>query len=173
MLAASHALACLAILSVGVIYGTDIFSATVLRPAMAALTDRELTQAAGRIHQYGDQRLPLPGAAGTVAAAAAAICAGVAGHAAAAALAGAALVALLGWLGLYLRIAAPINHRMTKAAHDQQPPRHPHDAETLGLNHHNPRVATGQRDGTAHRDPRQLIKLPRPSASPASPASPT
>lgn len=122
MLAASHALAALAVLSVGVIYGTDIFSAVVLRPAMAALTDRELTQAAGRIHQYGDQRLPLPGAAGTVAAAAAAICAAFAGHPAAAALAGAALIALLGWLGLYLRIAAPINRRMTKAARDDETP---------------------------------------------------
>jgi hypothetical protein len=122
MLAASQALAGLAVLSVGVIYGTDIFSAVVLRPAMAALTDRELTQAAGRIHEYGDQRLPLPGAAGTVATAAAAICAAVAGHAAAAALAGAALLALLGWLGLYLRIAAPINRRMTKAARDHETP---------------------------------------------------
>src|SRR5262245_39883797 len=136
MLAASEALAALAVLSVGVIYGTDIFSAAVLRPAMAALADRELTQAAGRIHQYGDQRLPLPGIAGIAAAAAAAICAALAGHAAAAAaisavpagtaaaaaLAGAALVALLGWLGLYLRIAAPINRRMTKAAHDHETP---------------------------------------------------
>ena len=122
MLAASQALASLAVLSVGVIYGTDIFSALVLRPAMATLTDRELTQAAGRIHEYGDQRLPLPGAAGTIAAAAAAICAAFAGHAAAAALAGAAFVALLGWLGLYLRIAAPINRRMTKAARDHDTP---------------------------------------------------
>jgi hypothetical protein len=47
MLAASQAVASLAVLSVGVIYGTDIFSALVLRPAMATLTDRELTQAAG------------------------------------------------------------------------------------------------------------------------------
>src|SRR4051794_14000465 len=77
MLTASQALAALAVLSVGVIYGTDIFSAVVLRPPKAALTDPELTQAAGRIHQYGDQRLPLPGAAGTVAAAAAAICADI------------------------------------------------------------------------------------------------
>ena len=122
MLAASQALASLAVLSVGVIYGTDIFSAVVLQPAMAALTDQELTQAAGRIHQYGDRRLPFPGIAGIAAAAAAAICAGLAGHAAPSALAGAALVALLGWLGLYLRIAAPINRRMTKAAHDHQTP---------------------------------------------------
>ncbi len=122
MFAASQALAFLAILAVGVIYGTDVFSALVLRPAMAALTDPELTQAAGRIHEYGDQRLPLPGAAGTVAAAAAAISAGFAGHPVAAALAGAAFVALLGWLGLYLRIAAPINHRMTTAARDHQTP---------------------------------------------------
>jgi hypothetical protein len=122
MLAASETLAALAVLSVGVIYGTDIFSAVVLRPAMAALADRDLTQAAGRIHQYGDQRLPLPGITGIAAAAAAATCAALAGHAAAAALAGAALVALLGWLGLYLRIAAPINRRMTKAAHDHETP---------------------------------------------------
>jgi hypothetical protein len=122
MLAASQALAALAVLSVGVIYGTDIVSAVVLRPAMAALSDRELTQAAGRIHQYGDQRLPFPGIAGIGAGVAGAICATLAGHAAAAALAGAALIALLGWLGLYLRIAAPINRRMTKAARDQQTP---------------------------------------------------
>lgn len=122
MLTASQALAFLAILAVGVIYGTDVFSALVLRPALGALTDRELTQAAGRIHEYGDQRLPLPGAAGTVAAAAAAICAAFAGHAAAAALAGAAFFALLGWLGLYLQIAAPINRRMTKAARDHETP---------------------------------------------------
>ena len=122
MLAASHALASLGVLSAGVIYGTDVFSAVVLRPAMAALTDQELTQAAGRIHQYGDQRLPIPGVAGIVAAAAAAISAGIAGHATAAALAGAALVALLGWLGLYLRIAAPINRRMTSAARDHETP---------------------------------------------------
>ncbi len=122
MLAASQALASLAVLAVGVIYGTDIFSAVVLQPAMAALADQELTQAAGRIHEYGDQRLPFPGIAGIAAAAAAAICAGLAGHAVPAALAGAALVALLGWLGLYLRIAAPINRRMTKAAHDHQTP---------------------------------------------------
>ena len=104
------------------IYGTDIFSAVVLRPAMAALADQELTQAAGRIHQYGDQRLPFPGITGIAAAAAAAICAALASHAATASLAGAALVALLGWLGLYLRIAAPINRRMTKAARDHQTP---------------------------------------------------
>jgi Domain of unknown function (DUF1772) len=122
MPAASQALASLAVLSVGVIYGTDIFSAIVLRPAMAALADRELTQAAGRIHEYGDQRLPLPGIAGIAAAAAAAICGAVAGHAAAAALAGATFVVLLRWLGLYLRIAAPINRRMTKAARDHETP---------------------------------------------------
>jgi hypothetical protein len=122
MLAASQRLASLAVLLVGVIYGTDVFSAVVLRPAMAALTDQELTQAAGRIHEYGDKRLPLPGAAGTVATASAALLAGFAGYSAAATLAGAAFVALLGWLGLYLRVAAPINGRMTKAARDHETP---------------------------------------------------
>jgi hypothetical protein len=122
MLATSNALASVALLAVGVIYGTDIFSAVVLRPAMAALGDQELTQAAGRIHEYGDRRLPFPGITGVVAAAAAAISAGLADHAAPAVLAGAAFAALLAWLGLYLRIAAPINQRMTKAARDHETP---------------------------------------------------
>ncbi len=113
MLATSHALAFLAILAVGVIYGTDLFSALVLRPAMAALTDPELTQAAGRIHEYGDQRLPLPGAAGTVAAAAAAISAGFAGHPVAAALAGAARRVAR------VARAIPANRRPHQPPHDQ------------------------------------------------------
>ncbi len=96
------------------IYGTDVFSAVVLRPAMAALTDRELTQAAGRIHEYSDQRLLFPGIAGIAAAGAAAICAGLAGHAAPPLLAGAALVVLLGWLG-----AIPANRRPHQPPHDQ------------------------------------------------------
>ena len=90
MLAASQALASLAVLSVGVIYGTDIFSASCYGPPWPRSADPELTQAAGRIHEYGDRRLPFPGIAGIIAAAAAAICAAFAGHAAAAALAGAA-----------------------------------------------------------------------------------
>ena len=116
MLTASLALTALAALAAAVVYGTDMFAAVVLRPALAALDDRALTQAAGRIHQYADRRMPLPGATSILAAAASALAAGIAGHPVQASLTGAALGALLIWLALYIRIAAPINHELTRAA---------------------------------------------------------
>ena len=122
MLATSLALAAVAALACAVVYGTDMFAALVLRPAFAALDDGTLTQVAGRIHQYADQRMPLPGATSILAAAASALAAGLAGHALQAALAGAALAALLAWLSLYVRIAAPINHELTQAASAHQTP---------------------------------------------------
>ena len=73
MLTTSLALAALAALACAVVYGTDMFAALVLRPALAALDDATLTPAAGRIHQYADQRMPLPGAASMLAAAASAL----------------------------------------------------------------------------------------------------
>jgi hypothetical protein len=62
MLAASQALASLAILSVGVIYGTDMFSALVLRPAMPAPHPRSPSYANGNgqpIPKCLDRQLPL------------------------------------------------------------------------------------------------------------------
>jgi hypothetical protein len=116
MLSTSLALAALAALAAAVVYGTDVFAALALRPAFAALDDSALTQAAGRIHQYADQRMPLPGAVSILAAAASTICAGIADHPLQAGLTGGALVALLVWLALYIRVAAPINRELTKAA---------------------------------------------------------
>lgn len=108
--------AALSLLATGVIYGTDVFCAIVLRPAMAALDDATLTQATGRVHEYGDKRLPAPGAIGLLAAALSAVFAALAGHAARSALAGAAFLVLLVWLALYVRVAAPINRELTAAA---------------------------------------------------------
>lgn len=116
MLTASLALAALAALAAAVVYGTDMFAAVVLRPALATLDDRTLTQAAGRIHQYADRRMPLPGATSILAAAASALAAGIAGYPVQALLTAAALGALLIWLALYIRIAAPINRELTRAA---------------------------------------------------------
>ena len=116
MLNTSLALAALAALACAVVYGTDVFAALVMRPALAALDDGALVQAAGRIHEYADQRMPLPGAAGTLAAAGSTLTAALASHPLQAVLSGAALAALLAWLVLYLRVAAPINRRFTHAA---------------------------------------------------------
>jgi cellulase/cellobiase CelA1 len=112
----SHALAAAALMAGGVIYGTDVFCAIVQRPALARVDDRTLTSMMGRVHQYGDRRLPVPGALGVAAAALAAVTAAIAGHTAAAAAAGAAVAALVVWLVIYLRISAPVNHALTAAA---------------------------------------------------------
>jgi hypothetical protein len=99
-----------------VIYGTDVFCAIVQRPALALVDDRTLTSVMGRVHQYGDRRLPVPGVLSVTAAVLAAVSAGIAGHAAAAAVAGVAVAALAVWLIIYLRISAPVNHALTAAA---------------------------------------------------------
>ena len=51
-----------------VIHGTDVFGAIVLRPAIAAVDDRTLTQLLGHIHRIADRRFPAIGAAGLIAA---------------------------------------------------------------------------------------------------------
>lgn len=57
------------ILAAGIIYGTDTFCALVKRPALTTLDDATLIAVMGRIHQYGDRRLPVPGIIGILAAA--------------------------------------------------------------------------------------------------------
>ena len=60
--------ASLAILANAVIYGTDVFGAIVLRPAIAAVDDRTLTQLLGHVHRIADRRFPAIGAGGLIAA---------------------------------------------------------------------------------------------------------
>jgi hypothetical protein len=108
--------ALLSILGTGVVYGTDVFCALVLRPALAAVDDRALVAVTGNVHLYGDRRMPLPGVVGLLGAAASAALFGVTGHWANTIAALAAIAMLLVWLMLYLRISAPINKRLTSAA---------------------------------------------------------
>ena len=104
------------VLAAGIIYGTDVFCAVVQRPALTQLDDATMTAAMGRVHQYGDWRLPVPGLIGVLAAVTATVASTVSGSPARAAAAGAALAAMLAWLSLYLRVAAPINRVLSKAA---------------------------------------------------------
>lgn len=108
--------ALLAVLGTAVVFGTDVFCAMVQRPALARIDDRSLVAVMGSVHRYGDRRMPLPGALGAVAAAASALAAAAAGRWTAAALAATAVALLLVWLGLYLRVSAPINRQLTAAA---------------------------------------------------------
>jgi hypothetical protein len=115
-----RAIAVIAVLGTAVVYGTDVFCALVLRPALAALTDDAVVAVMGSVHRYGDRRMPIPGVLGVIGAAASAVLAIVAAHWTQAIAAGVALVALLIWLVLYIRVSAPINRQLTAAADARQ-----------------------------------------------------
>ncbi|MBO0676162.1 DUF1772 domain-containing protein [Mycolicibacterium sp. S2-37] len=118
-----RATALLAVLGTAVVYGTDVFCATVLRPALARVDDRVLVAVIGNVHRYGDRRMPLPGVLGIGAAAASAVMSAAASHWVQAMAAGVALALLLGWIVLYTRVSAPINRQFTAAADaDTTPP---------------------------------------------------
>ncbi|ODR09736.1 DUF1772 domain-containing protein [Mycobacterium sherrisii] len=112
--------ALIAVLGVAVVYGTDVFCAVVLRPALARLDDRTLGAVTGFVHRYGDRRMPVPGAIGVVAAIVSAALAALAARWTQAMAAGAAVVLLLVWLLLYTRVSAPINRQLTAAAEIDQ-----------------------------------------------------
>jgi hypothetical protein len=118
----SQLAALLAIVSTGIVYGTDVFCALVLRSALARVDDASLTAIMGNVHRFADRRMPAPGILGVIAAAAASVLAAVAGRPAGSATAGAAFLLLVAWVLLYLRISAPINRRLTAAADAHETP---------------------------------------------------
>jgi hypothetical protein len=113
--------ALIAVLGTAVVYGTDVFCAIVLRPALALVDDDALVAVTGSVHRYGDRRMPVPGVLGVVATATTAVLATLAAHWAQAIAACVALVLLLVWLVLYTQVSAPINRQLTAAADASQP----------------------------------------------------
>ncbi|MEZ0352094.1 DUF1772 domain-containing protein [Mycobacterium sp. pR1184] len=111
-----RAAAVVAVLGTGVVYGTDVFCAMVMRPALGRIDDDALVTVMGHVHRYGDRRMPVPGVLGIVAAAISAATAAAFAHWSQAIPSIVALAALLLWLLLYLRISAPINRQLTAAA---------------------------------------------------------
>ena len=109
-------LAALAILANAVIYGTDVFGAIVLRPAIAAVDDRTLTQLLGHVHRIADRRLAAISVGGLIAAVATAALAAASGHWASTAAGALAALALIAFLGIYTRVSKPVNTALTAAA---------------------------------------------------------
>lgn len=112
----AHLAAAIAVLGAAVVYGTDVFCAVVLRPALKTVDDGALVAVMGRVHRYGDRRMPVPGVVGLLGAAASVVLAAIAGHWVQTVAAGVAVVSLTIWLVLYLRVSAPINKQLTAAA---------------------------------------------------------
>ncbi|GLP78368.1 hypothetical protein TUM20983_54780 [Mycobacterium antarcticum] len=102
-------------LATAVVYGTDVFCAMVLRPALARVDDAAVVAVMGHVHRYGDRRMPVPGVLGVLGAALTTALAAMALQWTQAFAAGTALVLLVIWLVLYTRVSAPINRQMTAA----------------------------------------------------------
>ncbi|MDZ4269990.1 MAG: DUF1772 domain-containing protein [Mycobacterium sp.] len=117
----TRAAALIAVLGTAVVYGTDMFCAIVLRPALASIDDAALVAVTGSVHRYGDRRMPVPGVLGILASATTAVLAAVAAHWAQAIAAAAALVLLSVWIVLYTQVSAPINRQLTAAAEAGHP----------------------------------------------------
>ena len=115
-------LAGLGILANAVVYGTDVFGAIVLRPAVAAVDDRTLTQLLGHIHRVADRRFPAIGAGGLVAAVAMTAVAAADGHWVSAAAGALAAIALVIFIAVYNRVSKPVNTALTAAALADQVP---------------------------------------------------
>lgn len=113
-----HTAALIAVLGTAVVYGTDVFCAFVLRPALAVVDDDALVSVMGHVHRFGDRRMPVPGVIGIVASALCVALAAVNAHWAQMSAAVTALALLLMWLALYTRVSAPINRVLIAAAGD-------------------------------------------------------
>lgn len=113
---ATQAAALIGVLGTAVVYGTDVFCAMVLRPALAKVDDAALVAVMGNVHRYGDSRMPAPGVVGVVASAAAVALAVVDAQWFRVAASGVALLLLVVWLVVYARVSAPINRQLTAAA---------------------------------------------------------
>jgi Domain of unknown function (DUF1772) len=109
-------LAGLAILANAVVYGTDVFGAIVLRPAIAAVDDRTLTQLLGHVHRIADRRFPAIGAGGLIAAVAMTAVAAASGHWVSAAAGALTTLALIIFVVIYNRVSKPVNTALTAAA---------------------------------------------------------
>ena len=108
-MAPTQVLTILAILAVGVVYGTDMFFAVVGRRALANVSDASLTEVMGRLHEVADRRMPIFGILGMVCTLSLIAVAPSLNTIL-------ALVAQLIHLGLYFRVAKPVNAVLTAAA---------------------------------------------------------
>jgi Domain of unknown function (DUF1772) len=111
-----HTLPGIAVLACSAVYGADLFAAIVLRSALTEVDDQTLTTTMGRVHKYGDKRLPAPFALSVATSVLSVVAALVAGRTAVAVASMVAVVALLCWISIFFRVSAPINRALIAAA---------------------------------------------------------
>lgn len=107
------ALVMAALLSAGVVYGTDVFFAVVGRTALARTSEAAMAETMGRLHEVADARMPVFGAAALVSTLALIFTTGIGSRPSA--FAGLALAGLVTQLAAYLRVAQPVNRTLTSS----------------------------------------------------------
>lgn len=100
----------IAILSTGIVYGTDVFFALIVKQAVKKSTDHSIADLIGHIHLIADKRMPFIGIT-SILSTIAFICFNGPGW-----LPLTALLSLLTHLALYLFIAKPVNAQMSAVA---------------------------------------------------------
>lgn len=109
----------IAILTTGVVYGTDVFHAIVVKKAVSLSSDSAIADLMGHTHLIADKRMPLIGATSLVSSLSITV---LNYNSALAIYSGVALIALISHLIIYLRVAKPINVQMSAAAMAQKTP---------------------------------------------------
>jgi hypothetical protein len=125
----SYVLIAVSVLACGVVYGTDMFAAIVLRPALALVDDRTLVCTMGHVHDVADKRMPVPGVVGLMSAIAGTVVAAITGHLSATVAGVCAVSPLLIWLAIYVRVSAPINRQLAAASKTGQAQGHARDLQ--------------------------------------------
>lgn len=110
----AKSLVCLALLSVGVVYGTDIFFALIGRKALAQSSESAIVDVMGHLHEVADARMPIFGAVGLLTTLAFVVIAGLGRVTSTLGLVSLAVQVL--FLVLYSRYSKPINERLRQAA---------------------------------------------------------
>ncbi len=110
----------LALLSIGVVYGTDMFFAIIGRRALAMSSDAGIADVMGHIHEVGDVRMPVFGVLGILSTLAFLLLIGL--GTIASWLGILALLAQVVFLILYNVFSKPINVQLRRAAQSKQVP---------------------------------------------------
>ena len=149
--------AIIGVMAAGIIYGTDVFCAIIQRPALSKVGDATAAAVMGRVHQYGDRRLPVPGVIGILAAVVTTAADAVSGSPAGAVAAGIALIAMLAGSGSTCasRPGQPRAHRRGHRRGDSCQLQEP--AVALEQRHHPARAANGDRGSRAGSERRDLL----------------
>jgi hypothetical protein len=107
----------IAVLSTGIIYGTDVFFALIVKKAVKESDDSSIADLIGRIHLIADKRMPPIGITSILSSVLFICLNGLTGTPGW--LAFTAVVSLLGHLAIYLTISKPINADMFLAARNK------------------------------------------------------